>query len=72
MSEPATELPRPTLEEALAQLRNLPTFQQVIEFIGEEREEMIGKFASVINDGEAMKTAGAVAAIDRVLMAFRG
>jgi len=65
-------LPQPTLEEALAQLRNLPTFQQVIEFVGEEREDMIGRFATCTNDGEAMKTAGGVAAFDRVLSAFRG
>jgi len=69
MSDP---LPQPTLEQALERLRDLPTFQQVIEYVHEEREGMIAKFASVINDGEAMKTAGAVAAIDRVLSAFRG
>lgn len=72
MSEPETELPKVTLEEALERLRMLPNFQQVIGFLGEEREDMIGRFATVINDGEAMKTAGAVAAIDRILSTFRG
>ena len=69
MSDP---LPTPTLEQALEQLRHLPTFQQVLAFVADEREDMIGRFATVTNDGEAMKTAGAVAAIDRILSAFRG
>jgi len=69
MSDP---LPQPTLEQALERLRDLPTFQQVIEFVAEEREDMIARFATVTNDGEAMKTAGGVAAIDRILSAFRG
>ena len=69
MSDP---LPQPTLEQALEQLRNLPTFHQVIQFVNDEREDMIGRFATVTNDGEAMKTAGAVAAIDRILSAFQG
>jgi len=69
MSDP---IPQPTLEQALDQLRTLPTFQQVIAFVEDEREDMIGRFANVTNDGEAMKTAGAVAAIDRILSAFRG
>ena len=69
MSDP---LPQPTLEQALERLRDLPTFQQVIEYVHEEREGMIAKFASVINDGEAIKTAGAVAAFDLILATFRG
>ena len=66
------EIPKPTLEQALDKLRNLPDFQVVIAFVSDEREEMIARFATVINDGEAMKTAGAVAAYDRVLTTFRG
>lgn len=66
------DLPKPTLEDALSKLRHLPDFQLVLEFVREEREDMIGRFASVINDGEAMKTAGAVAAIDRILTTFQG
>ena len=69
MSDP---LPQPTLEQALERLRDLPTFQQVIEYVHEEREGMIAKFASVINDGEAIKTAGAVAAFALILATFRG
>ena len=69
MSDP---IPQPTLEQALEQLRNLPTFQQVVGFVTDEREDMIARFSTVTNDGEAMKTAGGVAAIDRILAAFRG
>lgn len=69
MSDP---IPQPTLEQALEQLRNLPTFQQVVEFVTDEREDMIARFSTVTNDGEAMKTAGGVAAIDRILAAVRG
>lgn len=69
MSDP---IPQPTLEQALEQLRNLPTFRQVIEYVEEEREDMIARFSTVTNDGEAMKTAGAIAGIDRILSAFRG
>ena len=69
MSDP---MPHPTLEQALEQLRNLPTFQQVVEFVTDEREDMIARFSTVTNDGEAMKTAGGVAAIDRILAAMRG
>lgn len=69
MSDP---MPQPTLEQALEQLRNLPTFQQVVEFVTDEREDMIARFSTVTNDGEAMKTAGGVAAIDRILAALRG
>lgn len=69
MSDP---IPQPTLEQALEQLRNLPTFQQVVEFVTDEREDMIARFSTVTNDGEAMKTAGGVAAIDRILAAMRG
>lgn len=65
-------MPQPTLEQALEQLRNLPTFQQVVEFVTDEREDMIARFSTVTNDGEAMKTAGGVAAIDRILAALRG
>lgn len=69
MSDP---IPQPTLEQALEQLRNLPTFQQVVGFVTDEREDMIARFSTVTNDGEAMKTAGGVAAIDRILAAMRG
>ena len=55
MSDPLPEL---TLEESLERLRNLPAFQQVVEYVHEEREGMIAKFASVINDGEAKEFAG--------------
>lgn len=66
------DIPKPTLEEALKKLRHHPDFMVVMEFVEEEREEMIGKFANVVNDGEAMKTAGAVAMADRLLVALRG
>jgi hypothetical protein len=66
------QLPEMSFDKALENLRMLPSFQQVIAFVMEEREDMIGRFGSVINDGEAMKTAGAVAAYDKVLVTLRG
>lgn len=66
------DLPKPTLEEVLPKLRNLPDFLLVIEYVKQEREDMIGRFASVINDGEAMKTAGGVAMADRIWTTLQG
>lgn len=66
------DIPKPTLEDVLKRQRLNPDFRVILEFLREEREEMIAKFASVTNDGEAMKTAGAVAMADRILVTLRG
>jgi hypothetical protein len=70
MSDP--NAPRPELHEAIAMLKGHPALEAIIASIADEREAMIGRFASCVNDGEAMKTAGGVAAIDRILGSLQG
>lgn len=66
------DIPKPSIDEAVVMLKGHPAFEAIVDYICDEREDMIGKFAQAINDGEAMKTAGAVAALDRIRSVFIG
>jgi hypothetical protein len=60
-------IPKPTLVEAVAILKNNEEFKVFIEFIYLEREAFIGQLRQTESPNDVMKLAGSISTLDEIL-----
>ena len=65
-----SNLPQPTLEAALTELRSRDEFKVVLQFIRDERERLFADLGPCETPHEVMKIAGGVARLDELLNAL--
>jgi hypothetical protein len=65
-----SQLPRQTLDAALADLHTRDEFKVVLQFIKEERELLIKDLGVCENPNEVMKFSGGIARLDELVTAL--
>lgn len=65
-------IPKPTLDAAIATLRDRDEYRVILDFIRDERERCLADLGPVTDPHEVMKLAGGVARIDELLQILRG
>lgn len=60
-------IPKPTLESALAELRHRDEWKTIVQFIRDERDQLFSDLGPVENPNEVMKIAGGIARLDELL-----
>lgn len=62
-----SEIPKPTLQQAIAVLHGRDEWRVVTDFIRDERERCFGDLGPCENPNEVMKIAGGIARLDELL-----
>ncbi len=62
-----TQIPTPTVNEAVQILRDRDEFKAVIKFIKDERERFFSDLRQVENERDVMKIVGSVSTLDELL-----
>jgi len=66
------DIPKPTLEDSFARLRNLDEFRVVCEWIRQQREGALMELGEASDPNLVMKWSGVVKALDDQLKDFEG
>ena len=66
-----SNIPKPTLDAALSELRNRDDFKTVLAYIRDERERLFADLGPAENPHEVMKIAGGIARLDELLENLR-
>ena len=62
-----TQIPKPTLQQAIDGISDRDEFKVIVTFIHEEREKFFGDLRSAESSNDVMKIAGSIAALDELL-----
>ena len=62
-----TPLPKPTIQQAVEELRHRDEFKVIVQFLRDERERFFGDLRQAGSSYDVMKIAGSVAALDEVI-----
>lgn len=62
-----SQLPKPSLQAAIAELKHRDEYKVVVAFIRDERERIFGDMGPAENPHEVMKLAGGIARLDELL-----
>lgn len=62
-----SDMPKPTLAQAVEILANNDNFQVILESIEDEREYQLGQLDECDTPEKVMKTSGKISALDQVL-----
>lgn len=62
-----TPLPKPSLPEAIAALRDRDEYQVILAYLRDERERFFADLRQCADSNDVMKIAGSVATIDEIL-----
>lgn len=62
-----TQLPKPTIQQAVESLSDRDEFKAIVQFIRDERERFFGDLRQCSEPNEIMKVAGSVATLDELL-----
>lgn len=60
-------IPKSTLQDSIAILKNNDEFKVFMEFIASEREAFIGQLRQVENPNDVMKLAGSISVLDEIM-----
>lgn len=64
-------IPRPTLNQAIAELAGRDEFRTILAFIQDERERFFGDLRQAETPHDVMKLAGSVATLDELLQTLK-
>jgi hypothetical protein len=62
-----TEIPKPTIQQAIEALSDRDEFKAVVQFVRDERERFLGDFRQCADSHEVMKVCGSIATLDELL-----
>lgn len=62
-----TQIPKPTVSEAVFNLRDRDEFKAIIQFIRDERERFFNDLRQAQNERDVMKIVGSVSTLDELL-----
>jgi len=62
-----TPIPKPTIEQAIQDLRERDSYKVLIGFLRAEREAMFAQFGPISDPNEIIKLAGGIARLDEVI-----
>lgn len=62
-----TQLPKPTIQQAVAVLSDRDEFKAIIQFIQDERERFFGDLRQCNETNDVMKIVGSVSTLDELL-----
>lgn len=63
----STELPKPTIQQAVMDLKHLDGFKVIVSFLKDERERFFGDLRQAENPNDVMKLAGSTATLDEII-----
>ena len=62
-----TQLPKPTIQQAVESLSDRDEFKAIVQFIRDERERFFGDLRQCAEQNEVMKIVGSVSTLDELL-----
>jgi hypothetical protein len=62
-----TPIPKPTISQAIADLRDRDSYKVLVEFIRQEREAAFALLGPAVDPHEVMKIAGGIARLDEMI-----
>lgn len=62
-----TSLPKPTIQQAVAELQHRDEFKTIVQFLRDERERFFGDLRQAENPNDVMKLAGSTATLDEII-----
>lgn len=62
-----TTLPKPTIQQAVAELQHRDEFKVIVQFLRDERERFFGDLRQAENPNDVMKLAGSTATLDEII-----
>lgn len=62
-----TPLPKPTINQAIAALRDRDEYKVIVQYLRDERERFFGDLRQAQDFGDVMKIAGSIATLDEVI-----
>jgi len=63
----STELPKPTIQQAVADLKHHDGFKVIVSFLKDERERFFGDLRQAETPNDVMKLAGSTATLDEII-----
>lgn len=67
----STELPKPTIQQAVAALQHRDEFKALVSFLKDERERFFDDLRQAENPNDVMKLAGSTATLGEILNLFQ-
>jgi hypothetical protein len=65
-------IPKPTLDAAIATLKDREEYKVILDFIRDSREQCLADLGPASDPNEVMKLAGGVSRLDELLSILRG
>lgn len=62
-----TQLPKPTIQQAVESLSDRDEFKAIVQFVRDERERFFGDLRQCAEQNEVMKIVGSVSTLDELL-----
>jgi len=62
-----TQLPKPTIQQAVESLSDRDEFKAIVQFIRDERERFFADLRQCVETNEVMKIVGSVSTLDELL-----
>lgn len=62
-----TTLPKPTIQQAVAELQHRDEFKAIVQFLRDERERFFGDLRQAESPNDVMKLAGSTATLDEII-----
>jgi len=63
-----TQLPKPTVQQAVESLSDRDEFKAIVQFIRDERERFFADLRQCVETNEVMKIVGSVSTLDELLL----
>ena len=60
-------LPKPSIQQAVAELQHRDEFKVIVSFLRDERERFFGDLRQAENPNDVMKLAGSTATLDEII-----
>jgi hypothetical protein len=62
-----TQLPKPTIQQAVESLSDRDEFKAIVQFVRDERERFFGDLRQCVEPNEVMKLVGSISTLDELL-----
>jgi hypothetical protein len=66
-----TPIPKPTIQQSVAELSSRNEFKVIIQFIQDERERFFGDLRQCSETNDVMKIVGSISTLDELLILLR-